>query len=584
MAKPITELDFATIKTQLRTYLEAQDKFKDYDFAGSNLSVLLDLLAYNTYQNNFYTNMAFSEAFLDTAQLEESIMSHAKSLNYLPRSAKSAMAVVDVTISSTEGEATIKIPEGTKFTATGRNGEKFTFYTDEGHVATRVGSSNTYTATCVSLYEGSLVEELFTATAGFESFAIGNENIDTDSLRVFNTSNNDEEYLFRNDIFGADADSAVFYLEPDKKSYNIVFGRDTYGKDPAQGDIMKASYRTSSGAKANRANAFTTSAFSNATVTVRSRAVGGLHKERLNQIRFFAPRSIQVQERAVTRKDYEILLKQRFPKILDVSVDDGAELDPPQHGKVAITVAVTGGISTSDQDAFTNYLYDKTPLAIQPVFIDADYMYLDTVVTVYVNNNTRTISNADIRELVKDVASQYNDDNLETFGSVFRESRLTELINDADPSFLSSAVVVRPYIEYNPQTGVSYSPIFKFRGELVKPYPFSETAGLTNYKPAIKGESFVYNGVNAFFQDDGDGNIQIISSDVTNVDILNPEIGSVNYDTGRVRLSDFKVDSFTGSAIKVYANQSSEDIRAPRNRVLILRKKDITVNISGSRA
>lgn len=583
MAKPITELDFSTIKTQLRTYLESQSKFKDYDFEGSNMSVLLDVLAYNTYQNNFYTNMAFSEAFLDSAQLVESISSHAKSLNYLPRSAKSAMAVIDMSISSTDGESVIKIPAGTKFSATGRNGQKYTFYTDASHTANRVGTSNTYSAVCIPIYEGLLVDELFAATDGSESFSLSNENIDTDSIRVYNTSNNDEEYIYRSDIFGTEAEDAVFYIEPEKKSYNIVFGRDTYGKDPDAGDIMKVSYRISSGEAPNRANAFTTSAFSNAVVTVRTRATGGADKEGPAQTRFFAPRSIQVQERAVTRKDYEILLKQRFPKILDVAVTDGADLEPPQHGKVAITVAVDGGLSTSDESSFSDYLSDKTPLAIQPVFFDADYMYLKTNITVFVNNNLRTISDAEVRALVRAACVSYNSDNLERFASVFRESRLTELINDVDVSVLSSSIVVRPYIEYTPETGVAFSPSFKFGGSLVKPYPFIAASGFANYTPAIKGETFVYDGTNAFFMDNGTGTIQIFAADVSTVEILNSNAGTVDYITGKVNLSDFEVDSYTGSSIKIYANQVDEDISAPRTRVLILREEDITVTVSGSR-
>jgi hypothetical protein len=577
----ITELDFFAVKEQLKTFLKNQDKFKDYDFDGSNMAVLLDVLSYNTYQSNFYTNMALNEAFLDSAILRQSVMSHAKSLNYLPRSAKSAQSIVKVVIVSTNNESSFVIPAGSKFTAKTTAGDSYTFYTDTGHIALREANSNRYIADCVPIFEGTVVTERFTITEGFEGFYIQNENIDTSSVRLVNTTTG-EEYFYRADIFGTTQDDTVFYLEADKNSYRVVFGADNYGKMPLQSDVMTLTYRTSNGSEPNGINQFTLTQYSNATVTVRTPAYGGAEKESLDSIRFYAPRSIQVQERAVTRRDYEILLKQRFPQILDVSAYDGADLNPPQHGKVAISVNVDGGLSTADKNAFLTYLEDKSPIAIRPVFIDADFMYISLVINVRVNNAIRTKSDGEIKQLVKDTVKAYDLANLEKFASVYQDSRLTASIDDADRSIRSTAIATSPYIEYSPDVRIRYSPTFKFGSELIRPYPFNATNGFANYKPAVKGQTFVYNGTRAFFQDDGNGNIQIISADASNVQVIDPNIGTVNYLTGEVNLSDFIVESYDGNAIKVYANVVNEDITSPKNLVLSIKDEDITVTIIGS--
>ncbi len=578
--RPITELDFATIKAQLKTFLSAQSKFQDYDFEGSNMAVLLDVMAYNAYQSNFYTNMIFTESFLDSAVKEESIMSHAKSLNYLPRSAKSAMAVVDISIVSANNEASFTIPSGTKFTTTA-NGDTYTFFTNTGHIAPRVAGTNRYAANCVQIFEGTLVEERFTMAADFDGFYISNADVDTSSIKVVDLTSN-TEYAFKTDVFGVDTTDHVFYLEPEKKSYKVIFGKNVFGADPELGSQIAVTYRTTNGEEANGANRFSTTVFSNTTVTVLAAAIGGSEKESLDSIRFFAPKSVQVQERAVTRKDYEILLKQRFVEILDVSVYDGADLTPPQHGKVAVSVNVAGGISNANRSAFIAYLSDKTPLAIQPVFIDADYLYIRPTITVRVNNNIRTKSIGEIKQLIIDAVMSYNLAYLEKFASVFRDSRLAAELNNVDPSVLSVAISVNPYMEYSPQLNIAYSPSFQFNAALVKPYPFSSSQGLTSYTPAVKGQTFVYEGIRSFFQDDGLGNLQIISADISNVTILEPEAGTIDYTTGAVRLSDFAVESFEGAAITIAANYVAEDILAPKNRVLRIRDSDITVNVIGT--
>ena len=583
---PITELDFDGIKKQLKTYLKGQDRFKDYDFEGSNMSVLLDVLSYNTYQNNFYTNMAISEMFLDSAQLENSVASHTKELNYLPRSTTSSKAVVSLTISDpAETSSTLIIPRYTKFTTkSDTTGVGYNFYTDQTYIASKQSNGNYY-IDCVEIFEGELADDAFFIGSQDEVIELTNQGIDTSSIRVvtnFAEPTEQEEYFYREGIFGVGETDSVFYLQAGLNgTYEIYFGRDVYGKTPSFNEEIRVFYRISSGADSNGARTFSTSFKSNVYVENTSPAEGGKSRESIDDIKYFAPKSIQIQERAVTRSDYEILLKKRFNDILDVSVFDGEELDPPQHGKTAIAVNVDGGISKSSKNAFLSYLADKTPLAIQPVFIDSDYMYIDLEMTIYVDENTRTQTDSQIISNVKDVISEYNLANLEKFKSSFRISRLTNEVDNLYDFILSNTVYAEPFIEYNPSIGLSENPRFDFGTALAVPYPFSETIGFTNYKASVKSTSFNYSGTNCFFQDDGNGVIQMISSDIANIQVIKPSIGSVDYETGVIKLSNFIVSDYDGTSIKIYANTINRNITSPKNRILRLRTDDVRFQIVG---
>lgn len=580
LSTPITELDFDTTRAQLKEYLQGQSKFKDYNFDGSNMAVLLDILAYNAMNMNFYTNFAISEMFLDSAELTSSVMSHAKELNYLPRSVVSPMAVVTVTITDTETtDSSILIPAGTRF-YTNVKGINYNFYNDKAYIATRTPSTNKFVASCVSIYEGSLVDEYFYATEENDyKFTISNENVDTSSIRV-HVDSRSEEYILANTIYGVTATDKVFYLEPSQNgSYNITFGRANFGQKPNSNDRVRVSYRISNGDLTNGANKFATSFSSNVSVTATARASGGAAKESISDIKYFAPKSLQRQGRAVTRTDYETILKERFIEIQDVSAYDGADLVPPQQGKVAISVAVDGGISEALKRSFISFLEDKTPLSIKPIFIEADSMFIDMSINVYVDGKTRTKTDDEYKNEVWNKIKEYNDEKLGKFASVFRTSNLAKRIDSIDDSILSNVITPNPYILYVPELDIGASPSFKFRTELVKPYPFTETSGLSNYKPAVKGSTFTFNNVSSFLQDDGLGKLLILSSDISNVQIIDSDAGTVDYDEGTVSLSNFIVSDYVDSGIKIQVNTVDRDIESPKNRILSIKRDDVTINI-----
>lgn len=582
---PITELDFFQLKEQMKAYLRGQSRFKDYDFDGSNMSVLLDVLAYNTYQNNFYTNMAISEMFLDSAQLESSVVSHAKELNYLPRSAISSRAEVNLRISAPalNNIATVTIPANQKFTTT-YNGTPYNFYTNSAHVATlKTGSTGIYEINCMPVYEGELVSETSYISEASPSAPITNNNVDINSIRVF-LNNGTEEFLYRSSIFGVEPSDKVFYVEPTLTGgYAVTFGKNTFGREPTFNEDIRISYRVCSGSAPNGAFKFATSFTYPTSVTLFSAATGGGDKESIASIKYFAPKSIQNQERAVTARDYENLLRKEFGSgiIKSVSVYGGDEMVPPRYGKVAVSINPYSGttISESFKAAVISFLADKTPLPIQPIFVDPEFMYTDMSVNVYYSKKQTGKSAIELETLIRAVIQSYSNTYLSDFGTTLQTSRLSKLIDDVDTGILSNTIKVNPIIDYSPPTIIKQNPRLSFGAPLVVPYAFDINEDINNYIPAVKSSVYTYNGVESFFQDDGKGNIIILSNNTQTIRVLNYAGGNVNYSTGEVNLVNFTTGGYTGSAIKVYANTIDRNVSAPKSRVFSIRDTDVVINM-----
>jgi hypothetical protein len=589
---PITELDFEGIKNQLKTYLSTQTQFKDYNFEGSNMNVLLDVLAYNTFQNNFYTNMAINEMFLDSAQIKNSVVSHAKELNYLPRSRKSAKAIVQMIISDNSiPDQTITIPQYTEFTTRFQN-DSFTFVTDKMYVARKTGAG-IFVTDEIEIFEGQMLSSFEREGYSIDDdgklrINLTNDTVDVDSLAVFTQSEQDDEqieYKYASGIFGVGALDRVFYVEPfyDDR-YTIYFGRDIFGKQPNVLDDVRVRYRITSGVDANGASNFTTSFIEGAQISVQTitPAFGGVEREDLQSIRYFAPKSIQIQERAITTSDYEILLRQKFPEISAVSAYSGDQLNPPQFGKVAIAVYLNDNnklISSTLSNSYIEFLKDRSPLGIEPIFVPTNFLYADISVKVYYSTKLTEKSVDEVETLVRDAIQKYSDDNLEQFNRTLRLSKLSSIVDGLDISIQSNNLTAMPIIEYSPVLNSPANPTFKFESELVKPYPFKDTSGFTEYKPAIKSSAFDVNGTCVFIQDDGLGNIQLVADDVTTPQVINPTCGVVDYKTGEVKLVNFTVEDFVGSAIKIMARTLKNDIKSPQGRVFIIRDDDVKVNV-----
>jgi hypothetical protein len=588
----ITKLDFDEIKSDLKTYLQSQSQFKDYNFEGANMSVLLDVLAYNTYQNNFYTNMAISEMFMDTAQLRDSIVSHAKSLNYMPRSYTSSKANIAIKLAvNYPYPASITIPAKTKFNAKCGN-TTYTFYNPDAVSITNI--NNTFTYNNLDVYEGTYVTEAFTVTGqASQRFIVSNKKIDTNSIRVTVKQNASDalgaSYSPKTDIYGVTSTDKIFYIQPYFNDlYEITFGQNIFGASPTAGNVILVEYRITTGADANGITSIapvgTISGYV-ATVSLNRTSADGTDIESIDSIRYFAPKSIQVQDRAITKTDYEVLLKAKFPEIQAVSAYGGEEEDPPLYGKVIIAVDVNNayGLSDNNKRKYYNYLKDRAALGIEPVVESAKFMYLYVSSNVYYNINKTTQSPVAIRDLVTNAIASYSTNNLADFKKTFRYSNFISTIDNADPSIISNDTTVLEVLAINPTLNTNMTYSLNFDNPLITDHPITAGEQVASHKPAFKSSSFTYNGnSSAFLQDNGQGIIQILSTTSSGGFVyLNKDAGKINYSTSVVNIKDLNVSAYEGSDIRLYARTLSKDISSSIDRILNIRLSDVVVNVYG---
>jgi len=573
---PINQLDFFEMKESFKTYLQAQDRFADFNFEGSNLNVLLDVLAYNTFYNQYYNNVVISEMFLDSAQNKNSVVSHAKELNYLPSSRRSSYATINLTILADQESNFFQIPRYTKFNA--RCGDKtYSFITEQEYIAERT-SGNTFIINGVIVYEGRMVEE----AVSIDNPILSNSNIDTTSLRI---TVNGVEYIQKGDIFGVTSSDKVFYLQPEEDSrYSVQFGKNTFGVEPISTDVILANYRITNGAEANGvtsisiANRTLNQALSIATViTVFSD--GGRDEETLDSIKMFAPKAQQIQERAVTKKDYDVLLRRRFPNINSVSVFGGDELDTPQYGRVVIAVDVANGegATASELSAFREYLKDKTPLTIEPVFVPTKFLNVGLDVKVKYDVLKTPKQANQIRTLIYDAIMSYADKNINGFNARYPSSQVANLIDAIDVAIISTEIESSAIIDYTPPIGLRESPTFEFNNALYQPYPYNEDNGLSTYQSSLTSTVFTIDGEQVYLQDDGVGIIFAVKSNVATTSIHKRNIGTIDYATGKVSLSSIIFDGYEGDTIRLSVKTANDDVISQRDRILQIRQKDINV-------
>lgn len=593
---PITQLDFDQIKSNLKEYLKGQDRFKDYNFEGSNMAVLLDVLAYNTFQNNFFTNMAVNEMFLDSAQLRGSVISHAKALNYTPRSRVSASAKINITLAVTSSGSSLPtfvvIPAKTKFNA--RCGNKtFSFFTDNAYTITPVNDVYTYYG--ATIYEGTYVQETFNVLSESDKFILSNANVDTSSIRVYLRDSIDDqtetEFVQRTSIFGTASNDKVFYVQAyDEEKYQLIFGLDNFGAQPKSGNVIRVEYRITHGEEANGITSFipaTSVSGYPVTLTLAAKAEGGAEKESIESIRYFAPKSLQIQDRAVTESDYEILLKTKFPEIQAVSVYGGEELNPPRYGRVVIAVDVAGadGVSDNNKTKYADYLHQRSPIGIEPIISSPQFMFALVSTKVYYDTRRTSASTGDISKVVAEAIASYNKEYLNDFKSTLRVSRLQGVIDGADANILSNDLEVSPFIPLNPVLNRKNVFDVSFGNALVLDQHIETGEAIANHRPAIKTSTFTYNGSSAFIMDNGEGQLDIVKLNVINgvssYRFLLRNIGAVNYETGRVVIRNLTVSAYAGSEIKLIARTRVPTITSPKSRIFAIRNSDIKIDVVG---
>ena len=454
----VADLDFFSIRNNLKNYLRSQNEFTDYDFEGSGMAVLLDVLAYNTYYNSFYLNMAANEAFLDTAQLRESVLSHAKMINYVPTSSQGALAKIDVKVTPEGTEplpGTVTLEKYTRLYGRDRDGVNYPFVTINANTASK--SANTYTFSNVFIKQGEVITRQFLMTANNVSrrFDIPSANIDTTTLFVTvqesATNSTTREYKHAEDITTLTSASLAYFVEEGPAGYTVYFGDGIIGYSPKVGNIVNVTYLDTVGAMSNSISDFVFTDkvggnFSNnVKITVTGSSYGAVDKETIDQIRFRAPQYYTTQNRAVTVQDYESLITKDYNNIDAVSIWGGEDNDPPVYGKVYLSLKTKGFYSLSNfekENIKNSLISNRNVLTVTPEIVDPNYIFILVRGRVTYNPSLTTKSSNEILQIVKDAINNYVTDELNTFKSTFRKSKLSYYVESSDPSITGSDIYV----------------------------------------------------------------------------------------------------------------------------------------------
>ena len=587
----VTELDFDEIKSNLKTYLKGQNQFKDYDFEGSGMNILLDTLAYNTHYMAFNANMVANEMFLDSASLRSSIVSHAKTLGYETTSSRAPIATINVSLSTTAPTKTM--PAGTAFTST-VDGTSYQFVT----ISDITASNSTGTSVPfdnVTVYEGTYVISKYVVDTSDidQRFILTDPRSDTTTLTVkVQTSATDTTtttYTKATDITQLATTSTVYYLqEVETGRYEVYFGDGIVSQALSDGNIVQLQYVVTNKGESNGASSFSSPAsidgVSSISISTISSATGGAEPESLQSIKLNAPLDYSSQGRAVTTKDYEVYVKRLFPTTKSVSVwggEDGSYdtstgvSETPEFGKVFISIKSTTGVDlTSVQKTnLESALAPYKVASITPVVVDAETTSLILGITIMYDTSSTTYTGAQIESLVATTISNYSNNELETFNSPFRHSKVLGLIDNTDSSILNSVATVTMGKLFSPTLSSSTSYNLNFNNKFYNPTSGYNAAG----GGVIASTGFYLNGVTTteyFFDDDGVGNLRLyyLVSGVRTY--INNTAGTVDYEKGKITINSIVitgvglVDNQSSSQVRITALPNSNDITPVRNQIL----------------
>jgi hypothetical protein len=439
----VTELDFDTIKTNLKNFLRSQSEFTDYDFEGSSLNVLLDILAYNTHYNAYYLNMVANEAFLDTALLRDSVVSHAKTLGYIPRSVSTAKATINFTVeSASTTPGTLTLPKGYAFRSNLIDNRSYQFVTLEEQIVTK--SNTQFVFENLEIYEGEIIDFVFTYSEldnPKQVFTLPDENVDTTtiSVTVSPSSSNTQSIVYNQatDILDVTATSEVFFLQETRgNKFQIYFGNDVIGKKLEDGSIVTISYVVSSGIEPNGANGFTgtqtVSGLSTFTVDVINVASGAALRESVDSIKFGATAQFASQNRLVTFKDYETYILANYPNIESISVWGGQDNIPPVYGKVFVSLKPRDNYFISQaekQRIIDEIITPKSVVSVSTEILDPEFLFLILQSDVTYDPKKLAITEDQLRSQIRSTILSYRDTFLNKFDSRFVQSKLEQSID-----------------------------------------------------------------------------------------------------------------------------------------------------------
>ena len=586
-----TNLDFDQIKSSIKDYLRANSTFTDFDFEGSNFSVLIDTLAYNTYITAFNSNMIVNESFLDSATLRENVVSLARNVGYVPRSVSAAQATVsfDVSTSFTEGQVILKAG----LVCVGAVGEtSYTYSTPEDITVNATGGVASFNN--IKVYEGIYLTKTFTVDASFnQRFILDNPGIDTSTIVV---KVGIREYKQVSDIVNIDKSSEIYLLqEVADEKYELLFGDGIIGKKLSNADIIQVSYIVTKGASGNGPSTFSyggtltktdntiTNPQGTVSVTTVSGASGGGDIETIESIKYFAPRIYSSQHRAVTARDYEAVIQKIYANTESVSVVGGEELVPPQFGKVVISIKPKSGNSISDYDKTTilNDLKQYAVSGINQEIIDLKLLHVEIESDVFFDSS-RVTNALDLKSKITTALERYSSSiDLNKFGGRFKYSKLLQIIDNVDTLAITSNITrvkMRRNLNSILNTYAQYEICF---GNQFHKNLGTYNIKSTGFKLADSIDTVYFVDVPSADSDIGVVSIVKPTIDPETYEVVKKSIGTVDYTKGEIMINTINIVStdLADGVIEIQAYPESNDIIGLKDLYLTFDTSKSTINM-----
>jgi len=592
----VSDFDFDDIKANLKSFLQDQSEFQDYDFEGSGFAVLLDLLAYNTHYLGFNANMLANEMYLDSADIRKNIVSLAKMLGYTPTSPKSPTATVDILMNNIPTTvATITMAKGTAFT-TSVDGETYQFVTNAVHTLTP--TNGVYKFSSIPLYEGTLVTFKYTAdsTDVDQRFVIPSVSADTSTLKVsVQNSASDtttSTYTLATGITSINATSKVYFLqEMEDGKFEVYFGDDVLGNKLDDGNIVILEYIVSNKDEANGASSFTLSGsiggYSDVTLTTVSNAQGGAEAQTKESIRYNAPLQYSAQDRAVTTGDYETIVQSLYPNAQSVSAWGGEDDETPVYGVVKIAIKAASGstLTNTTKTNLVTQLKKYNVASVRPEIVDPETTSILLTTNVKFDQNSANKTADTLKSDILTTLTNYNTNTLTQFDGVFRYSKVTGLIDNTDSSILSNITTLKIRKDFTPTLAVSSKYNVYFRNSLYNPHSGHNSAA----GGILESSGFKVSGDSStvfYLDDDGAGNVRRYSfSGATRVYSASNQ-GTIDYATGSITinsLSVLSVENIRGEAsskIELTVVPSSNDVVPVRDQILEIDTANSSITVT----
>ena len=589
----VTDLDFDNIADNLKNYLKGQDTFKDYNFEGATMSILIDLLAYASHIGAVNTNIAASELFLDSAQIRKNVVSRAKDLGFTPSSEKASTAKANIVlrnVRSADGTvpttSAMIMSRGTQFRTT-YEGVKYEFVAASTYTPTSDGTIFTYNN--VELVQGTFAQDQFVYDGQIKNskFVVSNQRVDKLRMAVtVNSGGTSSTYALSTDVSNIDTTTKVYYTQENEEGFiEIYFGDGTLGASLLDGDIITVDYIIVDDIHADGANRFSQvsaiNGFTDSTISVLEKASGGAEKESIESIKFKATKFYTSQNRLVTLNDYKAKVQEYYPNADAVAVWGGEDNVPPEYGKVFIALKPNNAdyLSETEKTLVKNNLNKLNMLTVRPEIVNADIIKILITTTFKYNPSLTTLTAGELSQLVKNTINQFDTDNLNGFDAIFRHSNLTKTIDEADSAILSNTTNIRLRKKLNGT--VSTNPIgYKLSMGNALFNPHSGHNAMAGGITSTTGFKIGGDSVNThYFDDDGKGNLRRYYLSGSTRIYKDNAAGTIDYSTGLLSINAFILTSTVNadSSIDFTLIPSGNDVVAERGNLIDISMDDVKV-------